>query len=132
MALCSSFYVLESHSDAVSAKAASYFIVNSRVVFSFTCVTISGYFPVLMTSPDKLRITRQNIEGQFCLRSIELGDKIEQTLPSANSLIIWQHHQPAYSIVFCSHTNTGDGYERYRLCLVNCSVTPNTSAEPPV
>ena len=67
MALCSSFYVLESHGDSVSAKAASYFIINSRVAFPFTCVSMSGYLPVLMTSPYELRITRQDIEGHFCL-----------------------------------------------------------------
>ena len=67
---------MQGYSYSFSTQAASNLIVNSRVAFSFACMTISGYFPVLMTSPDELGITRQNIEGHFCLRSIQFSDKI--------------------------------------------------------
>jgi hypothetical protein len=49
--------ILQGHSNAFSAKAASYFVVYSCVASSSACVTVTGYFPVIHVSSDNLGIT---------------------------------------------------------------------------
>ena len=54
--------ILQGNCYAVSAKAASNFIVYFCVFLSFACVSKTRDFPVLQISAYDLRVTRQNIE----------------------------------------------------------------------
>jgi len=71
------------HGDgyAVSAEAAADFVVYSCVAVSLACVSDTGYFPVPVVCPYDLGVTRDDVEGRFCLGSVELNDKVQQAFP---------------------------------------------------
>ena len=62
--LFSCWNILQGNGYSFSAKAGSYFIVHSRVLFSFTRMTKTSYSPVLHASAGNLRVTSQNVKGK--------------------------------------------------------------------
>jgi hypothetical protein len=118
-----SWDILHGDGYAFSAEAGSYFIVQSRVLFSFAGVSKTGYSPVLHASAGNLRVTSQNVKRHLRLRSVKLRNEIQQSLSNTNALIIRQHNKPAYPIVSRSHSYMDNGNERYGSFLVDCGVT---------
>jgi hypothetical protein len=120
---CRLWDILQGNGYALSAKAGSYFIVHSRVLFSFARMTKTNYSPVLHASAGNLRVTSQNVKGHLRLRSVKFRYKIQQSFSNSYALIIRQNNKPAYPIVSHFHSYVDNGDERYRSVLVECGVT---------
>src|SRR4030042_4959866 len=117
--LFSCWNILQGNGYSFSAKAGSYFIVHSRVLFSSARMTKTSYSPVLHASAGNLRITSQNVKRHPRLRSVKFRYKIQQTFSNSYALIIRQHNKPAYPIISSSHSNVDDCNERDGSVLVD-------------
>ena len=120
--LFSCWNILQGNGYSFSAKAGSYFIVHSRVLFSSARMTKTSYSPVLHASAGNLRVTSQNVKWYSRLRSVKTRYEIQQPFSNTYSLIIRQHNKPAHPVISCSHSYMDDCNERYWSVLVNCSV----------
>jgi hypothetical protein len=115
-----------SHGDgyAVSAKAASDFIVYSCVAASSACMPDAGYFPLVAVCAYDLGVTRNNNERRLSLRSVDFGYEVEEAFAKAYALVIRQNHQAVHTVVSCPHVNMHNRYEPNWLILVNRNVAP--------
>jgi hypothetical protein len=76
-------------------------------------VTNTLYPPIIHIASHKLRITRNQIEGQVNLGSVEFSNKIEQSLANTDPLKVRQNHQPANSKMMRLHTNMSNRDKRH-------------------
>jgi len=68
-------------------------LINSAIVSSAATVTNTLYPPIIHIASHKLRITRNQIEGQVNLGSVEFSNKIEQSLANTDPLKVRQNPQ---------------------------------------
>jgi hypothetical protein len=69
------------------------FAVNSAVVSSAAAMANPLHPPIIHFTTNKLRITRNQIEGQVNLGSVEFSNKIEQSLANTDPLKVRQNPQ---------------------------------------
>jgi hypothetical protein len=89
------------------------FAVNSAVVSSAAAMANPLHPPIIHFTTNKLRITRNQIEGQVNLGSVEFSNKIEQSLANTDPLKVRQNHQPANSKMMRLHTNMSNRDKRH-------------------
>jgi len=78
--------------------------------------------PTAQISTNQLRIARNQIERQIQLRSIELSNKIQQTLSNPYALVIRQNNETADTEKVTSHSHVCNCDKGYRLFLVESDV----------
>ena len=68
--------ILQGNGYAFSAYAASDFLVYPGVFSSPACVSKPSDFPVSHVAPDNLRVTGQDVKGNFRLRRVKFRYKV--------------------------------------------------------
>jgi hypothetical protein len=116
--------ILKRNCNPFSAKAASYFIIYSCVAFGLAGMSKTSYLPTFHTSPDNLGITCQDVEGHFCLGSVEFSDEVKQIFSHSDALVVWQNYKPRNTVIGGSHADGNNCYEGDGFFLINRSVAP--------
>jgi hypothetical protein len=68
--------IFQGNGYSFSAKAISYFVVNSCVAVSLACMSKTIYFTVIHVSAYDLRVTNQDEEGDFRLGRIKFCNEV--------------------------------------------------------
>ena len=104
--------ILKRNGYAVSTQTISYFVVYSCVAVTLACMSKTLYFPVTVVCAYDLGVARDDVEGYFCLGTVELHyanltytSKRGGRQPGPIHRAIWTTHIFVHNNIFCEQVN---------------------------